>query len=269
MRLNPGCRAFESPVDCWRCDRRTLATEDAPGDGAGGTATACRKSPGTGDECVLETSAGGEWERWAAMVRDALAPGPEVSVEELLLVRDLEGNILRTLEPPPGASPRAGAVLILLHPDAAGLRLPLTVRSELLPNHRGEVSLPGGATDPRDRSPAATALRECYEELGVDPETVTIWGELTPIYIPPSNFRITPVVGFCTAEPALQLNEAEVSAVLTVTLHELLDPQTVVVELWTRRGSEMQVPFFAIGGHKVWGATALILSELVARIRRL
>jgi 8-oxo-dGTP pyrophosphatase MutT (NUDIX family) len=184
-------------------------------------------------------------------------------------VRDLEGRFVRRMEPPDGVTARPGAVLILLYPDGADLRLPLTVRSDRLPNHRGEVSLPGGATDPQDDGPAATALRECWEEMGVAPESVDVWGTLAPIYIPPSNFRITPVVGHSARAPALTPNDDEVSAVLTVTLRELLDPARVVVERWTLRGADVQVPFFAIAGHKVWGATALILSEFVARLRRM
>ncbi|MFL5801653.1 MAG: NUDIX hydrolase [Roseiflexaceae bacterium] len=208
------------------------------------------------------------WEQWAALVRTALEPGPAIPLDQLLLVRDLEDRFARRLDPPDGVSPRPGAVLILLYPDGADLRLPLTVRSDRLPNHRGEVSLPGGATDPQDDGPVATALRECWEELGVAPEDVVIWGVLTPIYIQPSNFRITPVVGFSAQPPALSPNYDEVSAVLTVTLRELLDPGQVLVEQWTLRGIEVQVPFFAIAGYKVWGATALILSEFVARLRR-
>jgi 8-oxo-dGTP pyrophosphatase MutT (NUDIX family) len=208
------------------------------------------------------------WEAWAALVAAALEPGPAVPPEQLLLVRDLEGRFVRRMEPPDGVDARPGAVLILLYPDGADLRLPLTVRSDRLPNHRGEVSLPGGATDPQDDGPAATALRECWEEMGVDPESVDVWGTLAPIYIPPSNFRITPVVGHSARPPALTPNDDEVSAVLTVTLRELLDPARVVVERWTLRGADVQVPFFAIDGHKVWGATALILSEFVARLRR-
>ncbi|HWQ13194.1 MAG TPA: CoA pyrophosphatase [Roseiflexaceae bacterium] len=218
---------------------------------------------------MAETIARVGWERWEALARAALQPGPAVLPDQLLLVRDLSGRTIRPFDPPPDVTPRPGAVLILLYPDGDDLRLPLTVRSDHLPNHRGEVSLPGGATDPEDDGPAATALRECEEELGVDPATVAIWGTLTPIYIPPSNFRITPVVGFSARPPALQINDREVSAVITVTLRELLDPARVVVEQWTLRGLEVRVPFFAIAGHKVWGATALMLSELVARIRRL
>lgn len=217
---------------------------------------------------MLESDLPTLWEQWAALVRTALEPGPAIPLDQLLLVRDLEDRFVRRLEPPDGVIPRPGAVLILLYPDGADLCLPLTVRSDRLPNHRGEVSLPGGATDPQDDGPVATALRECWEELGIGPEQVAVWGVLTPIYIQPSNFRIMPVVGFSEQPPALSPNYDEVSAVLTVTLRELLDPGQVLVEQWTLRGIEVQVPFFAIAGYKVWGATALILSEFVARLRR-
>lgn len=208
------------------------------------------------------------WEAWAALVRAALAAGSPVSFDELLLVRDSAGRLARRFDPPEGVSPRQGAVLVLLYPDGDDLRLPLTVRSERLAHHRGEVSLPGGAIDPGDAGPVAAALRECDEELGVEPASVAAWGTLSPFYIPPSNFRVTPVVGFRGQQPELRPNGDEVSAVVTVTLRELLDPALVVTERWMLRGMEVDVPFFAIGGHKVWGATAIVLSEFVARMRR-
>jgi 8-oxo-dGTP pyrophosphatase MutT (NUDIX family) len=183
-------------------------------------------------------------------------------------VRDLAGRLMRGFDPPAGVEPRLGAVLLLLYPDNSDLRLPLTVRSDLLPSHSGEVSLPGGALEPDEHDPASAALRECHEELGVEPGSITVWGTLSQLYIPPSNFRITPVVGFSADTPALRPNDAEVSAVITVTVRELLDPALVREERWTLRGTEVHVPFFAIAGHKVWGATAIVLSEFVARMRR-
>lgn len=208
-------------------------------------------------------------QRWEALARAAVVPKDVIPNDELLLVRDSEGRPFRPGAPPDGVEPRMGAVLMLLYPDGDDLRLPLTVRSDALPTHRGEVSLPGGATDPEDDGPTATALREAQEELGVDPATIEVVGALTPIYIPPSNFQITPVVGFCSVTPAIQLNTDEVSEVISTTLRELLDPSVVVIEQWTLRGVRVQVPFFPIDGYKVWGATALMLSEFVARIRRL
>jgi 8-oxo-dGTP pyrophosphatase MutT (NUDIX family) len=208
------------------------------------------------------------WEPWARLARAALAPGPPVPLDDLLLVRDLDGRFARRFDPPAGVTPRPGAVLALLYPDGDDLRLPLTVRSDRLPSHRGEVSLPGGAIEPGEDGPVSAALRECQEELGIDPSSIAVWGTLSAFYIPPSNFRITPVVGFRERAPVLNPNGDEVSAVITVTLRELLDPASVVVERWELRGMNVDVPFFAIDGHKVWGATAIVLSELVARIRR-
>jgi len=208
------------------------------------------------------------WDSWARLARAALLPGPAVIPEQLLLVRDLAGNLARRFDPPAGVIPRQAAVLLLLYPDASDLRLPLTVRSDRLPSHRGEVSLPGGAIDPGEDGPISAALREAHEELGVPPDAVTVWGMLSPLYIPPSNFQIAPVVGMIDQAPELRPNDAEVSAVITVTVRELLDPALVAVEQWTLRGAEVRVPFFAIAGHKVWGATAIVLSEFVARMRR-
>jgi 8-oxo-dGTP pyrophosphatase MutT (NUDIX family) len=218
--------------------------------------------------CVRAINTLPPWDSWARLARAALAPGPSVPPEQLLLVRDLAGNLARRFDPPAGVIPRLAAVLLLLYPDADDLRLPLTVRSDRLPSHRGEVSLPGGAIDLDDDGPIGAALREAHEELGVPPDAVRVWGTLSPLYISPSNFRITPVVGLIDPVPTLCPNDAEVSAVITVTVRELLDPALVVEEQWKLRGVEVRVPFFAIAGHKVWGATAIVLSEFVARMRR-
>jgi 8-oxo-dGTP pyrophosphatase MutT (NUDIX family) len=208
------------------------------------------------------------WLEQLEHVRQALADPTTVTYEELLLVRDKAGQLLRQMEPPIGASPRQAAVLLLLYPFEGELWLPLTVRSSRLPSHRGEVSLPGGRTDPEDIDAAATALREAHEELGIDPTGVEVLGQLTSFYIPPSNFQLTPVVGFMGGVPAMSPNPDEVEQVFSVPLRRLLDRATIVTEEWTRREIVMQVPFFALEGHKVWGATALLLSELVARMRR-
>jgi 8-oxo-dGTP pyrophosphatase MutT (NUDIX family) len=205
---------------------------------------------------------------WVELVRHALLPGPAVPIDQLLLVRDLAGTATRPLNPPEGVAPRRGAVLILLYPDGPELCFPLTVRSDRLPNHRGEISLPGGAVEASDADDAATALRECSEELGIAVTSVTILGMLSPIYIGPSNFRIVPVVGLAQSAPVFRPNGDEVSAVITVTLRELLDPSLIVSEQWTLRGREVIVPFYAVAEHKVWGATALVLSEFAARMRR-
>jgi 8-oxo-dGTP pyrophosphatase MutT (NUDIX family) len=194
--------------------------------------------------------------------------GPRPPVGELLLMRTLAGELARPMRPPEGVTPRSAAALILLAPLGDDLRLPLTVRSADLAHHSGEVSLPGGASDPDDADAAATALREAHEELGIHPSAVEVLGALTPIYIPPSNFQLTAVVGYAPELPALEPNPAEVDAVLLVALRHLMDPANVRVETWERRDAHFRVPFYEVDGYKVWGATALVLSELAARLRR-
>ncbi len=209
------------------------------------------------------------WQHQLNRVRRALINTAPVPLDELLLLRHPDGTSARPLAPEPAVTPRPAAALLLLYPQADDLWLPLTARSGRLPLHRGEVSLPGGATDPEDSGPEMTALREAHEEVGLDPAVVEVLGRLTPFYIPPSNFMLTPVVGFTPEPPALQANPQEVDAVFSVPLGRLLDPATVVEEEWTLREMRVRVPFFALEGYKVWGATAILLSELVARLRRI
>jgi 8-oxo-dGTP pyrophosphatase MutT (NUDIX family) len=208
------------------------------------------------------------WQRQIEQIRRALADPTPVPFDELLLVRDREGRLGRQMEPGPGVIPREAAALLLLYLQDDELWLPLTVRSSALPLHRGEVSLPGGGIDPEDDGPVGAALREAYEELGIAPEGIEILGMLTPFYIPPSNFRLAPVVGFAADPPVLRPNPAEVDAAFSVPLQRLMDPATVEVEEWHLRGMDLRVPFFALNSYKVWGATALLLSELLVRLRR-
>jgi 8-oxo-dGTP pyrophosphatase MutT (NUDIX family) len=207
-------------------------------------------------------------DRQVAALRRALADPSPPAVDDLLVLRDPAGRLMRPMQPPAGVTPREAAALLLLYPSAGELWLPLTVRSARLTTHRGEVSLPGGGADPEDDGPAATALREAWEELGVEPANVEVLGTLTPFYIPPSNNRLTPVVGLSIGVPALRPDPDEVEAAFSVPLRTLLDPATVQEELWERGGVTLRVPFYALEGYKVWGATALLLSELVARLRR-
>jgi 8-oxo-dGTP pyrophosphatase MutT (NUDIX family) len=207
-------------------------------------------------------------ERQVAAVRRAMADREPLELDELLILRDLQGVPMRPMAPPEGVIPREAAALLLLYPLEGELWLPLTVRSARLTTHRGEVSLPGGGADPGDEGPVGTALREAWEELGVEPANVEVLGPLTPFYIAPSNNRLTPVVGLNAGVPALRPDPDEVEAAFSVPLRTLLDPATLREEVWERRGERFRVPFFALEGYKVWGATALLLSELTARLRR-
>jgi 8-oxo-dGTP pyrophosphatase MutT (NUDIX family) len=159
-------------------------------------------------------------------------------------------------------APRPGGVLLLLYPHRQRLHLVLTQRAETLSNHKGQISLPGGQRDPGE-TPEETALRELHEELGIEPDQVDVLGRLTPLYIPPSNYCIYPVVGYTAERPCFRPNAHEVADVLEVPVAALLDPDTVREEEWSLRDEAVQVPFFAVAGHKVWGATAMVLAEFV------
>ncbi len=208
------------------------------------------------------------WQQQAGHIQRALRYPHPIPQDELLIPHAPDGSLMRTMTPEPGVIPREAAVLLLFYPHADDLAFPLTLRSSALPQHSGEISLPGGATDPEDDSAVATALRETHEELGIAPEHVEIWGTLAPLYIHHSNFRLTPVVGFTPSAPHIVPNPTEIAAVFSASLSHLLDPATVRVEEWIRHDTVLRVPFFALEGHTVWGATALLLSELVARMRR-
>lgn len=208
------------------------------------------------------------WEQQATVVHYALVDKTPINVDDLLVPRDHSRQLIRKMQPEPGVVPRKAAVLVLLYPQDDELMIPLTVRSHTLPQHSGEVSLPGGAADPEDDGPIATALRETHEEIGIAPESIEILGSLTQIYIPVSNFYLKPVVGFMPKPPVFQPNAFEIAELFSIPLSLLFDPTTVIEEEWDLKGVQALVPFYALNGHKVWGATALVLSELVARMRR-
>jgi 8-oxo-dGTP pyrophosphatase MutT (NUDIX family) len=188
-------------------------------------------------------------------------------LRERLMVRFADGNAARPTTPPPGAPPpRPGAVLVLLYPHAGTLYVPLTVRTAALRNHSGEVSLPGGRFDEHDGDLQTTALREAWEELAIPAQSVQIWTTLTPVWIPVSNFQITPFVGWTERRPYFAPAPDEVAELIEVPLDTLMQPAIIRSEIWERRGVPMHVPFFALGTHKVWGATALVLAELVGKL---
>ena len=161
------------------------------------------------------------------------------------------------------ATSRKAGVLILLHVKDGRLSLLLTRRTERVLHHRGQISLPGGEQHPGE-SVEATALRETAEELGPDLGAVRVLGRLTPLYIPPSNYCIYPTVAFVPGTLAFRLQPEEVDELIEVPVDRLADPAAVRREVWHYGGRDVEVPFYEFEGHKIWGATAMVLAEFLA-----
>lgn len=162
---------------------------------------------------------------------------------------------------------REAGVLLLLYPHLTGssseLHVALIRRPEYPGVHSGQISFPGGCRE-EGESLQSTALREAHEEVGVLPETIQVIGQLSSLYTPPSNFCIHPFVAFSQNRPAFHIEPKEVAELIEPSLGLLLKPATRKQELWTFPNyGRRRVPFFDIFGHKVWGATAMMLSEFL------
>jgi 8-oxo-dGTP pyrophosphatase MutT (NUDIX family) len=161
---------------------------------------------------------------------------------------------------PPDA--RTAAALLLVYPAAAGPAVALTVRSSGLARHPGQISLPGGATDPGETL-AQTALREAAEEIGVDAAVVRILGELTPVHVLVSGFTLHPLVGVADTRPDFRAAPEEVEAILEIPLDDLRDASRIRQGTRLREGVAIEYPYFDLLGHQVWGATAMVLGEFI------
>ncbi len=188
----------------------------------------------------------------AAAVRRVMRPRPDLRGPE---------------EPPPGVPAREAGVLILAYPHSGSLSTLLIRRMPSSGVHSGQISFPGGACEPEDADPAATALREACEEVGVCGADLRVLGPLAQLYIPPSRFLVWPLVAALPACPDLRPSPAEVAGLIHLPLADLLD-DGLKCEMDMRYGDlTARVPYYAIAGEVVWGATAMILAELEARLR--
>ena len=144
--------------------------------------------------------------------------------------------------------------------------MPLTVRASGLRRHAGQISLPGGATDPGE-SLTQAALREAHEEIGVDPARVRVLGELTPVHVLVSGFTLHPVIGVTDDRPSFKPAAHEVQEVLEVSIEDLQDASRIRQGTRTREGLAIEYPYFDLLGQQVWGATAMILGEFICLLQ--
>lgn len=170
----------------------------------------------------------------------------------------------RLLQVPSGSDNyKESAVLILLFPSAHGIELCLIRRPSTMKNHAGQIAFPGGRRELYDADLIQTALREAQEEIGVDRNKVDIAGVLSPVYVQISDFVITPVVGWLSEKPQIRTDISEVDEVIFISLEDITNEvNRCNREMETRTGM-MEVPGYEIGTNFIWGATAMMLSELV------
>ncbi len=178
-----------------------------------------------------------------------------------------EAHLRMSTRPRPGDRPpfddrefRDGAVLALIYPALDALYLPLTKRTDSVASHKGHISLPGGARE-GDETLVQTALREAREEIGVSLPTESVIGTLSVIHVPVSGYRVTPFVAEAYTRPSFRPDPTEVEEIIELPLQLILDKDAVETEWQTHGGIRMLVPHYRHGVHKIWGATAMILSE--------
>jgi 8-oxo-dGTP pyrophosphatase MutT (NUDIX family) len=164
------------------------------------------------------------------------------------------------------AESRMAAALLLVYPRDSGVAVPLTVRGLGLARHAGQISLPGGAADPGETIVDA-ALREASEEIGIDPSSVRVLGELTPVHILVSGFTLHPIVGVTETEPDFVAAPGEVEEILEISLDDLRDASRIRRGVRMREGLAIEYPYFDLVGHQVWGATAMILGEFISLLQ--
>ena len=164
---------------------------------------------------------------------------------------------------PPEAKP--SAALILLFPFSGEAYTLLTVRGDHLPQHAGQVSFPGGRLEPNETVENA-ALRESHEEVGLDPRQVRLLGKLSPLYIPASGFALFPIIGIADSRPKFLSKTTEVKRILEIPISTLIESEDLHLGYRLYKNDSYRVPYFNVEDERVWGATAMILGELLTVI---
>ena len=206
---------------------------------------------------ILETTF--DLEQFKNILNTELNNGLPGFEAQKIMAPSIREHALKTSDP---SLARDSSVLLLFYPKNGQLYLPFIKRTSGNTSHSGQISLPGGKYEESDANRTVTAIRETNEELGIDCKKIKILGFLTELYIPVSNFMVLPVLGFCEKRPDFQMNTFEVEEVIEVLVKELLAEDNISKFSIEKNNFTISAPYFNAEGHKIWGATAMILSEL-------
>lgn len=167
-------------------------------------------------------------------------------------------------------NPKNAAVMALFYPNQnKETHLVLILRNTYKGVHSAQIGFPGGREEVIDKDLAETALRETYEEVGVPPEEVEVLKKISSIYIPPSNFWVQPYIGICQITPTFVRQESEVKEILEIKLDDFLDDKNLVEKnISASYAQNVNVPAFLLNDQIVWGATAMMLSEVKGILKR-
>jgi 8-oxo-dGTP pyrophosphatase MutT (NUDIX family) len=166
--------------------------------------------------------------------------------------------------------PKKSAILVLIYPHENEIKTVLIQRPTYQGVHSGQIAFPGGKFEEPDIHLKNTALREANEEIGIEPTQIEIIGNLSNVYINPSNFLVTPFIGHIGTKPDFSANEREVEKIIETNLLQLDNPERKGIKTISHSsGYKIKSPYYDVEGHTVWGATAMMISELNEVLRNI
>ncbi len=206
-----------------------------------------------------------ETDRFKVLLQNEIRKGlPGTEVQWEMASSD---RMVRNFPRTPGPDAAVAAVLILLYPYNGSIHTVFMQRHNYPGVHGGQISFPGGKKEPADKDIIHTALREAEEETGVDPSKINVIGTLTPLFIPVSNILVTPVIGWTDKRPDFSHQVEEVVFLFDADIRRFLKPSIVKIKPFEIRGEMLDVKYFDYDGHVIWGATAMMLNELLTIIK--